>query len=1134
MRLRRLTIHNIASIEDAVIDFEACPLADAPVFLITGDTGSGKSTILDAICLALYATTPRFDNTQMEGDMNESGKPITLRDPRQLMRRNTGEASVALTFIGNNGKEYEASWSVARARKKPAGALQAKQWSLKDVTAGDVLSKDKEIRTEILAAVGLDFRQFCRTVMLAQGEFTRFLNSRNEEKASILEKITGMDIYSRLGVKIYQIASTKKQDCDEAMRKVDAVKLLDDEAIAGYNASLASLDKEIAGQKKRREDLELRRDWLKTMAILVAAADDAASAHKAALDAVACESYQSDSQLVDKWSRSAEARGWLAAAMAADDEVKSQDKLLTRLCDDFAEVKSGLAHVEAEGAGLSRDIGEIEASIREESCRKEMYDNVQAINSLAASIAGYKDKIRDARVATGKETGRLEGTLRPELDKATEDYDKCRAALDVARKEVDGLDKAFQEMNMPELRIKLAELRGTIVACGVARESMNKLVEEKSRKVEAERHFASCRREIASLNYEIDRLSPLIVKAKSLMECRERDYEKQRECVGKWAKDIRSRLNVGDVCPVCRRQLLEALPREEEIDDVCRCAKDEWDKAVSDYRGLCDRKAEADTRSRAMSEALEREIRDYESRDAYGRALSGVVEAFGKCGVAWGGGDEDLALSRLENDVTASLKQVEKKNEDGDVLEKSIREHRVAVEKMTDNLNSLAERKLAAGKMVDDCRNSIATYGALIDGWTAELNKAETELRVMVGEREWADGWSDNPVGKALAVTTAANAYNKLVERHRELTAQSEQAEALRREVGDIVEGIKRVLPAWKDVKSDLSAAGSPSLKAKASALFTDIKVAVDARARAESRRADNRNRVGRYVASTEGIPLDELESLQGYSVETISSLASALKAVADDLLTKDALLKNARQRLADHQKAMPPLEPGDTVERLDEAIKELDALSEAKGREAGAIALMLRQDAELRSAQASLIQEAQRKKEEYDRWERLRVLLGDATGKKFREIAQSYVLASLIHSANYYMHGLSDRYTLKVVPGTFVIMLEDAYQGYTSRSAATISGGESFLVSLSLALALSDIGGRLAVDTLFIDEGFGTLSGEPLRKAVDTLRSLHAASGRHVGIISHVEELRERIPVQIRLSRSSDSSSSIVRISGS
>lgn len=128
-------------------------------------------------------------------------------------------------------------------------------------------------------------------------------------------------------------------------------------------------------------------------------------------------------------------------------------------------------------------------------------------------------------------------------------------------------------------------------------------------------------------------------------------------------------------------------------------------------------------------------------------------------------------------------------------------------------------------------------------------------------------------------------------------------------------------------------------------------------------------------------------------------------------------------------------------------------------------------------------------------------------------------------------MRNLSDRYQLKVVPGTFVITIEDAYQGYTSRSTTTISGGESFLVSLSLALALSDIGSRLAVDTLFIDEGFGTLSGEPLRKAVDTLRSLHAVSGRHVGIISHVEELRERIPVQIRLHRDVNASSSIVTV---
>ena len=128
-------------------------------------------------------------------------------------------------------------------------------------------------------------------------------------------------------------------------------------------------------------------------------------------------------------------------------------------------------------------------------------------------------------------------------------------------------------------------------------------------------------------------------------------------------------------------------------------------------------------------------------------------------------------------------------------------------------------------------------------------------------------------------------------------------------------------------------------------------------------------------------------------------------------------------------------------------------------------------------------------------------------------------------------MKTLTDRYTLKVAPGTFVISIEDAYQGFASRAASTISGGESFLVSLSLALALSDIGQQLAVDTLFIDEGFGTLSGEPLQNAINTLRSLHTKAGRHVGIISHVEELKAKIPVQIQVNQEGNNSSSTIKI---
>ena len=218
-------------------------------------------------------------------------------------------------------------------------------------------------------------------------------------------------------------------------------------------------------------------------------------------------------------------------------------------------------------------------------------------------------------------------------------------------------------------------------------------------------------------------------------------------------------------------------------------------------------------------------------------------------------------------------------------------------------------------------------------------------------------------------------------------------------------------------------------------------------------------------------------------------------------------------------------------METIISRAKELEEKLSSLGERRGGILQILAQDEENKIKKGNLLEEEDKRKKIYEKWSRLCLLIGDANGKNFRKIAQSYVLASLIHAANSYMRTLTDRYQLKVAPGSFVIELEDAYQGYVSRAASTISGGESFLVSLSLALALSDIGHQLAVDTLFIDEGFGSLSGEPLQNAINTLRSLHNKAGRHVGIISHVEELQERIPVQIQVLQEGNNSSSKVMV---
>ena len=232
------------------------------------------------------------------------------------------------------------------------------------------------------------------------------------------------------------------------------------------------------------------------------------------------------------------------------------------------------------------------------------------------------------------------------------------------------------------------------------------------------------------------------------------------------------------------------------------------------------------------------------------------------------------------------------------------------------------------------------------------------------------------------------------------------------------------------------------------------------------------------------------------------------------------------------HQQSKPEMGETETTETLSEEVNVMKEQIEKCNKRLGEIAHQIKTDVDnkkKREGQMVIVEKLQTLK---NRWNALNDLVGVSDGRRFRDIAQSYVLGSLVNSANHYMHTLTDRYTMQVEPGSFIIMVEDAYEGYAKRPATTISGGESFLVSLALALAMSDISQNLSVDTLFIDEGFGSLSGEPLQNAISTLRTLHKAGGRKVGIISHIEELREKIPVQIRVEQEGKSGASKVVIS--
>lgn len=958
MKLQKLTIHNIASIEDATIDFEAQPLANSEVFLITGKTGSGKSTILDAICLALFADTPRLDGTKMQGDTKDGTTDITTKDPRQLMRRNTGEAFVSLTFMGSNGIHYEAKWGVARAYNRPTGNLQPKFWELTNLDTNYTYTRDRDISAEIQAAIGLDFSQFCRTTLLAQGEFTRFLNSKDDEKAAILEKITGADIYSKIGKKVFDVTGQKKKEWETAQQKVEGMSTMDEEDIAAKKEEIAGYDAQLAQVKKAGEEDKAKLQWIKTDADLEKAVATATQEHQQAQAVVEGDDFKQKETLVHQWNATIEARNWLAAMKGAEESIFKGKKQI-------------------------------------EACNN-------TINN---------------------ESKTLSETLQPALDKAQKDVNEAQAAYEKQEATLKTQEATLAELHLPELRKERDEAKDLKRNIATTYERIETYKKEKERRESKTTSLKDTLADIEQKQKEAATMDPLIHDAKVKMDDRKALLDKQSDTIDKFAQTLRQKLHVGDICPVCRQEIKSELPHEEELAQLVGELRAAYTEAESVHQELVNKKNKLEAEIKAAKTSYDKEKEAFDKDNTLMMATQRFIEACKICGFETIDQDTTEKLATLKANTETRLQELENKIAEGEKKENLIKAQRVALDKANKGIEQLKKATQKAEQAISDCKGRIAI---------AEEVKKNTEQ---------------------VQLKQATDTFN----------ANDQQ--------------LKTFLGAHPDLDTE------------------------------------------------------RLTALNAHSAQNINEIQSSLEADKNKVLSKKTLKDNASQKLEEHRQMKPELKEEDTVKLLEVRIMENEKTMSDISEKKGAINQELKADEENKKQLGHLKEEADKKQADFQKWSRMNQLIGDATGNKFRKIAQSYVLNSLIHSANHYMRTLTDRYTLKVVPGTFVISLEDAYQGYVSRAASTISGGESFLVSLSLALALSDIGQQLAVDTLFIDEGFGTLSGEPLQNAINTLRSLHTKSGRHVGIISHVEELQGKIPVQIQVIQEGNLSSSEVKV---
>ena len=616
--------------------------------------------------------------------------------------------------------------------------------------------------------------------------------------------------------------------------------------------------------------------------------------------------------------------------------------------------------------------------------------------------------------------------------------------------------------------------------------------------------------------------------AKIKMDVRKEDLDKQSDTVNKFASTLRTKLQIGDICPVCRQEIKSALPQEEELAALVGNLKNAYEIAEKEHKELVMAKVKLDAEIKTELKTYERDLKAFNEDKSVANAELKALDACKACGIEKLESPTLSALSTLEESISKTLCELNAKIKDGETQETEAKKLRMVLEAKRKNVETLAVKVSEAEKAMTKCKGRIITAEALVSSKKGEIENAMQKASELIAG-DWQIDWKESPKEFATTLTSSARAYNGKVQKKQTLAGNLETAKGNVENVQNVMVTILSAMPSWNDIEHSVGKV--ENLLTRANTLNTSVVTILSKLKTAEESLNINQTNLNGFLVEHPEINMERLEELNAYTSNDITRENESQKTARESVVAKKTLFDNAEKLIAEHQSKKPELAEEDTLEALNERIEKIEKQLAEIGEKKGAINQELKTDKENKERLGALVKDADDKKAVYQKWSRLNLLIGNSTGSTFRKIAQSYVLTSLIHSANSYMKTLTDRYTLKVTPGTFVISLEDAYQGFVSRAASTISGGESFLVSLSLALALSDIGQQLQVDTLFIDEGFGTLSGEPLQKAVETLRSLHTKAGRHVGIISHVVELQERIPVQIQVNQEGNNSSSKIKI---
>ncbi|QJI21531.1 MULTISPECIES: AAA family ATPase [unclassified Pseudomonas] len=1201
MKILAIRLKNLASLAGPFeIDFTAEPLASAGLFAITGPTGAGKSTLLDALCLALFGAVPRLGDTG-QAKMPDADTDISIGDPRTLIRRGTGGGYAEVDFIGVNGRRYRARWEANRARDKASGKLQHSRQSLIDLDSEQLLASQKtEYKTQLELALGLNFEQFTRAVLLAQSEFSAFLKANDNERSELLEKLTDTALYTQLGQRAFVKAREAKDAHKLLQDQATGVTPLPAEARAELDQQLSAAQQQLKTQQAQLKQLELQHTWLKELREWQerqhSAVEQLQQAEQAwhsqgpqrldlsrleqlapqrhhfarhseltgQLEPLAAQIRQHLEQQTALHARQeqlqqqqASAHGALAVALQQQTEAApllrqafEEHSTLTRLTRELAQSSEQLqlgqtACTEGQASLDALHTQQQQVASRLQQLAAQL-ERSAALAPLSDAWNAYRDRLQQLMLIGNRlNKGQAElPQLEERANRASEQWTQQRTALDLLYQEAGAEPQAVAEQ-IQLLDSLLKDNRKQQRAFEELTRLWDSQQQLDQQQQELARKQATAQQQREQLNQTGLQAKAELAVAEQTLSVTKQLLERQRLARSASVEELRGQLQDEQPCPVCGsvehpyhqpEALLHSLTRHDENEEArAQQAVDSLKEKLTELRG------EVGGLIAQQKEFLQQQ----EQLTSQLQALAPSLEAHPLSAALFNqdSGKRSAWLAQQLGQLNQSITQDEQRQgallnlqQNAGRLQQQLQAAQDASQQARQQLID-QQRELASDReRLDEELNAFASLlpAETLAGLRTEPAATFMLLDQQISQRLEQLGYQKDELAEQQQRQQAIekeqdrqqHRQQQLAVLQQQLTELTHQQQAAQEKLSALL-GTHSSAEHWQQqLEQAVEQARHSETQANQQLQETRnelIQLAADLKSRQERQQALDtelqalQGRISDWRAQHPELDDTGLTHLLAFDEAGVNQLRQQVQHSEKAIEQAKVLLQEREQRLKDHQ----ALHNGNLdAEQLDNALADLTQQLDSGEKHCAELRARQAEDQRRQDANQTLALTTAKAYEEWQRWARLDALIGSATGDKFRKFAQAYNLDLLVHHANVQLRQLVRRYRLKRGGSMLGLLVLDTEMGDELRSVHSLSGGETFLVSLALALGLASMASStLKIESLFIDEGFGSLDPESLQLAMDALDGLQA-QGRKVAVISHVQEMHERIPVQIQVKR--------------